>query len=166
MGNIGQISQFRMDFRFKIDSVELYKPFLWFFLKNPQFSIEPCIWLIGRRDGTISQCAITCVITSVMLKNMLHLVICIIWNKSHFHNFERFKVGRFFAMVISSELLHSNHPLRPRANHHREEAPDFSKSATIKKMRQTLFIFFTFFHGSVLAKSQSLLLVNSFKVKN
>ena len=29
-------------------------------------------------------------------------------------------------MVISSELLHSNHSLRPRANNHREHAPHFS----------------------------------------
>ena len=28
-------------------------------------------------------------------------------------------------MVISSELLHSNHPLRLRANYHREKAPHF-----------------------------------------
>ena len=28
-------------------------------------------------------------------------------------------------MVISSELLHSNHSLRPRANNHREQAPHF-----------------------------------------
>ena len=42
--------------------------------------------------------------------------------ENHIH-----KVGRFFAMVISSELLHANHPLRPRVNHHREEAPDFIK---------------------------------------
>ena len=28
-----------------------------------------------------------------------------------------FKVGRLFAMVISSELFHSNHTLRPRKKH-------------------------------------------------
>merc|ERR1711911_179672 len=35
------------------------------------------------------------------------------------------KLGCLFAMVISSELLHSNHSLRPRANNHREQAPHF-----------------------------------------
>ena len=35
------------------------------------------------------------------------------------------KVGRLFAMVISSELLHSNYSLRPRAKYQREEAPHF-----------------------------------------
>ena len=38
------------------------------------------------------------------------------------------KLGCLFAMVISSELLHSNHPLRLRANYHREKAPQFSPS--------------------------------------
>ena len=36
------------------------------------------------------------------------------------------KLGCLFPMVISSELLHSNHPLRPRANNHREQAPHLS----------------------------------------
>ena len=35
-------------------------------------------------------------------------------------------------MVISSELLHSNHSLRPRANNHREQAPHFTWYEFIK----------------------------------
>ena len=35
------------------------------------------------------------------------------------------KLGYLFAMVISSELLHSNHSLHQRANNHREQAPHF-----------------------------------------
>ena len=38
------------------------------------------------------------------------------------------KLGYLFAMVISSELLHSNHSLHPRANNHREQAPHFKGS--------------------------------------
>ena len=38
------------------------------------------------------------------------------------------KLGYLFAMVISSEILHSNHSLHPRANNHREQAPHFKGS--------------------------------------